>query len=585
MSHVHDFDSAMDIRFGDSPELDAMLLHFMTENGLEYTIDPLKNASPEQVRFMVARRGETFYAPCSDWMFLLLLKPGPNSELMKNYREIWKNLVLLVYEFVPQRSLRRKILNLCRYKFRMAINASILIPSRLMKRLLTIFMTQSGIDDPYMERKRKRNAMAQKVLDSEDWDRAVYASPDSLASNGRIDDLRYELDFLELKRIIAMASVTQYDDVASYFTALGRVDQQVENCRKGFEPLRGLLDPRNSGPLKILMLPSGTGSILFDLELVRALVNQGHRVVLALKEGFYFDYACFWDADNDPVLTESLQNAHLLTDLDISKNDLLREIREHPFVVISDGTRERLNPYRMSVAIARAWKECDLIMIEGYGQYRRIFETGNEFTRDVFSYYRDEQGKLRLGFRPKAAWVRKFSERYISAKADEIIMEMRQAREQGQTIIFYSGVIGSIPGQVTIAIKVINTFVADLRKRLDSIYVINPGEHFEKGMDADDLMFMWEQVQRSGLLNVWRFQSVQDIEHSFALMGEKVPPVWAGKDSTYSTGCTKEMQIALNVQKEHRELQIIGPSPERFFRRREYRVGKFCDIAIDESRV
>lgn len=64
-------------------------------------------------------------------------------------------------------------------------------------------------------------------------------------------------------------------------------------------------------------------------------------------------------------------------------------------------------------------------------------------------------------------------------------------------------------------------------------------------------------------------------------MGEKVPPVWTGKDSTYSTGCTKEMHIALDMQKQYRELQIIGPSSEKFFRRREYGVGKFCDVAID----
>jgi hypothetical protein len=65
-------------------------------------------------------------------------------------------------------------------------------------------------------------------------------------------------------------------------------------------------------------------------------------------------------------------------------------------------------------------------------------------------------------------------------------------------------------------------------------------------------------------------------------MGLKVPPVWAGKDATYSTGCTKEMHIALDVQRQHPELQIIGPDPEKFFRRREYGVGKFCDVAIDE---
>jgi len=36
------------------------------------------------------------------------------------------------------------------------------------------------------------------------------------------------------------------------------------------------------------------------------------------------------------------------------------------------------------------------------------------------------------------------------------------------------------------------------------------------------------------------------------------------------------------VQKRQPELQIIGPSPEKFLRRREYGVGKFCDASIDQ---
>ena len=64
------------------------------------------------------------------------------------------------------------------------------------------------------------------------------------------------------------------------------------------------------------------------------------------------------------------------------------------------------------------------------------------------------------------------------------------------------------------------------------------------------------------------------------MMGRKVPSPWLGKDSTYSTGCTKEMYIALDVQKKHPELQIIGPSPKQFFRRREYGVGKYFDERI-----
>ena len=33
-------------RYGVDPILDAWLLHFMTENNLEHSIDPEKNASP-----------------------------------------------------------------------------------------------------------------------------------------------------------------------------------------------------------------------------------------------------------------------------------------------------------------------------------------------------------------------------------------------------------------------------------------------------------------------------------------------------------------------------------------------------------
>jgi hypothetical protein len=184
--------------------------------------------------------------------------------------------------------------------------------------------------------------------------------------------------------------------------------------------------------------------------------------------------------------------------------------------------------------------------------------------------------------KPKAEHVRKFSEEAILAKADGIISQMRRARAAGKTVMFYSAIVGSIPGQVKLAIEVLNTFVAHLRSRLEGTFIINPGEHFEEGMDADDLMFMWERVQRSGLLNVWRFQTDMDIEKSFELMGKRVPPVWAGKDSTYSTGCTKEMSIALSVQKRQPELQIIGPSPEKFLRRREYGVGKYCDASIEQ---
>ena len=185
-----------------------------------------------------------------------------------------------------------------------------------------------------------------------------------------------------------------------------------------------------------------------------------------------------------------------------------------------------------------------------------------------------------MHFKPRAEWVRKFTEGDLLAKAKEIIDEMQRQRDLGNTIMFYSAIIGSVPGQTSTAIKIVNTFVEYLRENLESTFIINPTEHFEEGMDGDDLMFMWEAVQRSGFLDVWRFQTVDDIEASFKLLGRKVPSLWSGKDSTFSTGCTKEMNIALDVQQKHPELQIIGPASEKFFRRRDYGIGKYYDATL-----
>jgi hypothetical protein len=125
-------------------------------------------------------------------------------------------------------------------------------------------------------------------------------------------------------------------------------------------------------------------------------------------------------------------------------------------------------------------------------------------------------------------------------------------------------------------------FIDYLKKQYPDLFIINPSKYYEPGMDADDLMYMWEIVQTSNLIDVWRFQTAEDISKSFALMNRKVPPEWIGKDATYSTGCTKEMRIAQEVLKTNPEMQIIGPSLDKFMRRNEYGVGSMYDQRLAE---
>lgn len=584
MGFDREFESVLDVKYGVDVSLDALLLHLMTENHLEYTIDPDKNGSMEQLRFMMDLESDEFYAPCSDRMFRMLLDEGLPDRLLKDYLKQWKTFVSLTRNFCSDRKQASRFIQLARHKFRMTLASPILIPSRLMKRLITIFMTQSGIDDPYRSIRKALNRRAARIVDCDTFDVMVNACLEDVAECSRIDDLRHRVDMLEVERLMRISTLTDNWSAESFDEETlkkAKVDSEIRSRTALFEPVYELLGKAGASPKRILYIPNRAGGLMFDLQVVKTLLRLGHRVVMALKEGFYFEHPTFWDRDSDPVLAERFSEAQFVSEDRLSKNDLLDIMRRHPFMVISDGTREKFNPYRCSVTFARAWKECDIIMAKGESLYNRLIETSHDFTRDIISFFRDESGRFHLHYRPQPEQVTKFSERYITGKAEDIIAEMRAAREQGKTVIFYSGIIGSVPGQTQAAIEVITTYVNHLRDQLDDVYIINPGEHFEEGMDADDLMFMWEKVQRSGYINVWRFQTHFDIEKSFELLQRKVPPVWTGKDSTYSTGCTKEMHIALDVQRSYPELQIIGPSPEKFFRRREYGVGKFCDVAID----
>ncbi|MBF0480913.1 MAG: DUF89 family protein [Desulfovibrionaceae bacterium] len=581
MHSTPSFTSVTDLAYGRDPELDAWLLHFMTENNIEYTVDPVNNASPEMLRFMVALGPDRIYTPCSDEMLRYLLDKNLESPLLDDYNTRWNTVRSLIDRFVTGSFAKKKIMSLCEYKIKQAMASPVLIPSRLMKRLNTIFLTQSGLDDPHRERKRVFNRRAGEFIADPFFDRALnYCIPENLNCRS-MREMRFELDSLELRRLLCMSTWSEIWERDAYRPTADEMERKLDRAHGDFNKLREMIDPRAAGRLRILYLADASGGVLFDLLAVRTLLRLGHRVVMSLKEGFYFDAPTVWDADSDPVLAKALEGSYFLSDNRASKNELLKVMRENPFVIISDGTRERLNLHRVSVTFARAWKEADLVLAKGPLNYRRLMLTSHKFTRDVICFYRGRFDDLHLAFKPKAEGVRKFTEAEILGKAETIVAQMREARAAGRNVMFYSAIIGSIPHQTDMAIKILNGFIKYLREIMPGTFIVNPAEHFEEGLDGDDLMYMWEKVQRSGQIDVWRFQTHYDIEKSFELMGEKMTAIWAGKDSTYSTGCTKEMHIALSVQAKQPELQIIGPNPEKFFRRREYGIGKFFDAGIE----
>ena len=83
MSKLPDFTSVRELRYGRDPYLDAWLLHFMTENNIEPTVNPAENAQQEQLRFMVDVDDDQVFVPCSDEMFENLLHTRLSGALLQ----------------------------------------------------------------------------------------------------------------------------------------------------------------------------------------------------------------------------------------------------------------------------------------------------------------------------------------------------------------------------------------------------------------------------------------------------------------------------------------------------------------------
>ena len=578
------------------PVADAWLTNFFTENHLDFETQPDEVASPEQVSFMVHLPENAVYYPCSMELFEAILHKQSKPYLHDRYEEVWKVVKRLVQDLILDQSKRIFLTELLRIKFEHDTHDAILLPSRLEKRLFKIFIDKSKIDSPYFSAKVQRNKMVHQLLAGPFfWNSFNWIDQHTILSFESLEDLKSEVAKLQLERLLKLcvsqelwrhdlpgpdAPRVDFNKILHHTLAGNGVKILLSYLQRPQESPGSC----SEAPKKILWLCDEAGEMVLDLKIIRFLLGWGHKVILVVKDGFYLNKVTRYDVEHDPVLMEELHDAYFIKDPAISKRELLEKLKtDTQLFIISDGTQERLNFLLTSTTFARMFKEADLIVSKGDEQWRRLFATPFQFTRDVFNVRLSKDGqKVIISHKAKHPEAVKFSEQDLKEKAQGIIREMAAAKNRGEKVIFYSGIIGSIPGQMEMAVRLLQEFVEHLRRTYRKSFIINPAEHFVQGMDADDLMYMWEVVQRSGLIDIWRFQTVEDIETGFGLLNMEVPPEWLGKDATYSTGCTKEMNIALDVQKQHPEMQIIGPAKERFLRRSEYGIGKLYDRRLSD---
>ncbi len=582
---------------GKNPETDAWFNAFFIENHLDYYTNPDSASSPEQIRFMVYTEGEERYYPCSDRMFEAIMNRNKSAILQKKYNEVFQKILSLIDGQIEEPWEKDFLESLIIIKFKHETRDEIMIPSRVEKRLLGMFLRRTQIADPYAAEKSRHNLRVKNALSSEAFQNAINRvdAADFESLPATLSEIKKRVDYVKVNRLISLCvenKLWETDEAANYTANDYEKIFSRPITGNGTDRFFQFLDiPKTQEPLtadgshkKILWLADESGETIIDLLIIRYLEKMGHKVIIAFKDGTLYTKVDFFDTQEDEILISELESVYRIKESNLTKNELISLLRsDHYLFSISDGTRENVNLILASTTFARIFKEVDGVISRGSDQKRRFFETHFQFTQDIYNISRDKDGFSHIAFKPMHPSVIKFSHKELENKAHKIIDKMKSAKKQGMTVVFYSGIIGSIPGKIETAKKIMSTFVQYLRNESALTFIINPSEYFESGMDADDLMYMWEIVQRSGYIDIWRFQTYEDIVVSFKQMKKKIPPEWVGKDATYSTGCTKEMRIALDVQQRHPEMQIIGPSREKFMRRNEYGVGKLYDQRLADS--
>jgi len=575
-------------RFKITPEQDAWLTVFFIENHIDYYTYPNHAASSEQIRFMVYLKEDERYYPCSNQMFDSIMGRKNPKYILKKYKEVFSRIMELIKEQIESEEEQSYLRALIKIKYRHEIRDRIMIPSRLEKRLMRIYRNRTQIEDPYLNEKMIRNQRMSEVMNSEALKSAMDHMNDmDITNNSKsLSSLRVLANQFEIKRLLSLTSnsyLWESDKSADYPAKDYQKLLSHEIRGNGAEQLFDFLcitNPSESTETgkRILWIANEAGEIMVDLAIIRFLTNLGHKIIISLKDGPIYTKVDINDIQEDKVLNKELAGSLLVTEKNLSKNILAKRIKsDYKIIVVSDGTRENLNLLLASKTFARIFKEVDAVISRGPDQKHRFFDTNFQFTQDIFNISSDPDKSINISLKPRHPEIIKFSHSDLEKKALTIIGQMKTAKKKGMTVAFYSGIIGSIPGKIKMAKKIMSTFIKHWKEQSAMTFIINPSEFYEPGMDADDLMYMWEIVQRSGCIDIWRFQTYDDIALAFEILKIKIPPEWVGKDSTYSTGCTKEMKIAIQVQIEHPEMQIIGPAKEKFMRRDEYGMGKMYD--------
>ncbi|MDQ1330116.1 MAG: hypothetical protein QG578_379, partial [Thermodesulfobacteriota bacterium] len=158
---------------GENPEKDAWYTAFFIENHLDYNSYPDQVATPEQVRFMVYTKEDERFYPCSDRMFESIMNRNNPGFLQEKYNAVLERIINVIDDQIEDENENDFLKSLIKIKFIHETRDMIMLPSRLEKRLLRIFINHSHIQDPYLSEKSFRNKSAGTCIKSNSFTNAL----------------------------------------------------------------------------------------------------------------------------------------------------------------------------------------------------------------------------------------------------------------------------------------------------------------------------------------------------------------------------------------------------------------------------
>jgi len=333
---------------GQSPERDAWFASFIIENHLDYFSNPEVAAPLEQVRFMVYTEENDRYYPCSDRMFEAIMTRSQSAFIQKRYNQVLTKILALVDSQIEDPWEKTYLESLIITKYQHETRDEIMIPSRLEKRLLSIYLKRTQIEDPCGEEKARRNHRVNTVLNSPAFLKAFnhVGREDFATPPPTLHEAQNLIHHIGLKRLFSLSVAESlwlrdqpggytHADMASLFTkpwSGNGIDTLFSFVRVRAK------DEAGQKHRKILWLADESGEVLVDLLIIRILVKMGHKVIIVFKEGPLFTKADFYDAQEDPVLKAQMDGVELVKAHHLSKNELVKVLRSDASILaISQG--------------------------------------------------------------------------------------------------------------------------------------------------------------------------------------------------------------------------------------------------------